>query len=262
MADITLRALDVLRGADVIACEDTRVTAKLLGRYGIDRPTLAYYDHNAAKVRPRLLARLGQGEVVALVSDAGTPLVSDPGFKLVEAALEAGIAIFPLPGPSSVMAALSVAGLPTDRFLFAGFLANRSGGRRRELEELKAVQATLVFFESAKRLAASLSDMAEVLGPRRAAVARELTKKFEEVRRERLDALADHYAAAGAPKGEVVVVVGPPEQGAATQEDIDAALLQALENLSVREAVECVTEITGAPRRQVYSRALELSKRR
>jgi 16S rRNA (cytidine1402-2'-O)-methyltransferase len=262
MADITLRALDILRGADLIACEDTRVTAKLLGRHGIETPTLAYYDHNAAKVRPRLLARLGEGEAIALVSDAGTPLVSDPGYKLVEAALEAGVDVFPVPGPSSVMAALSTAGLPTDRFLFAGFLANRGGARRRELEELKPTRATLVFFESAKRLAASLADMAAVLGPRRAAVARELTKKFEEVRRGRLDDLAGHYEAAGAPKGEIVIVVGPPEQQGATQEDLDAALKRALEEQSLRQAVDDVTELTGLPRRRVYARALELAKRR
>jgi 16S rRNA (cytidine1402-2'-O)-methyltransferase len=257
-ADITLRALDLLRAADVIACEDTRVTGKLLARYGIATPMQPYHEHNAAKMRPVLLRRLAAGEVVALVSDAGTPLVSDPGFKLVQAALAAGLAVTALPGASSLLAALCLAGLPTDRFLFAGFLSPKTAQRRRSLEELKAVPATLVFLESAQRLAASLADMAAVLGPRPAAVARELTKLFEEVRRDSLAALAAHYAAAGPPKGEVVVAVGPPLETAAESIDLDAVLRPALVGMRLKEAVAAVAEATGLPRKQVYARALAL----
>ena len=182
-ADISLRALDVLRGADLVLCEDTRVTAKLFAIHGIGTRTAPYHDHNAAEMRPRVLARLAAGEAIALVSDAGTPLISDPGYKLVREAVEAGHPVTTLPGASSVMAALTLAGLPTDRFFFAGFLSAKQEARRKELAELAAIPSTLVFLESANRLAASLADMAVALGPREAAVARELTKKFEEVRR-------------------------------------------------------------------------------
>jgi 16S rRNA (cytidine1402-2'-O)-methyltransferase len=209
-------------------------------------------------MRPVLLRRLAAGEVVALVSDAGTPLVSDPGFKLVQAAIAAGHAVTALPGASSLLAALCLAGLPTDRFLFAGFLSPKTAQRRRSLDELKAVPATLVFLESAQRLPASLADMADVLGPRPAAVARELTKLFEEVRRETLPALAAHYAAAGPPKGEVVVVIGPPLQIEAQSIDLDAALRPALAAMRLKEAVAAVAAETGLPRKQVYARALAL----
>lgn len=256
--DITLRALDLLRAADVIACEDTRVTGKLLARYGIATPMQPYHEHNAAKVRPLLLRRLAAGEVVALVSDAGTPLISDPGFKLVQAAVAAGLVVTALPGASSLLAALCVAGLPTDRFLFAGFLSPKTVQRRRALDELKAVPATLVFLESAQRLAASLADMAAVLGPRPAAVARELTKLFEEVRRDSLAELAAHYAAAGPPKGEVVVAVGPPLETEARTIDLDAVLRPALAGMRLKEAVAAVAEATGLPRKQVYARALAM----
>jgi 16S rRNA (cytidine1402-2'-O)-methyltransferase len=257
-ADITLRALDLLRAADVIACEDTRVTGKLLMRYGITAPMQPYHEHNASRMRPLLLRRLAAGEVVALVSDAGTPLISDPGFKLVQAAIAAGVSVTALPGASSLLAALCVAGLPTDRFLFAGFLAAKTAQRRRTLDELKTVPATLVFLESAQRLAASLADMAAVLGPRPAAVARELTKLFEEVRRESLPTLAAHYAAAGPPKGEVVVAVGPPLAIAPESIDLDAVLRPALAGMRLKEAVAAVTAATGLPRKQVYARALAL----
>ncbi|WP_425450170.1 16S rRNA (cytidine(1402)-2'-O)-methyltransferase [Virgifigura deserti] len=260
LADITLRALDTLRRADVIACEDTRVTARLLARYGIETSLLAYHDHNAARRRPVLLDRLRRGETVALVSDAGTPLVSDPGFKLVRAARDAGINVTAAPGPSAPLTALVISGLPSDRFLFAGFLPPRGAARRTALGTLATVPASLLFFESAGRLAATLADMATVLGPREAAVARELTKLFEEVRRAPLPELAAHYAAAGPPKGEIVIVVAPPEEAAATEADLDAALERALAEMSLRDAAAAVATATGRPRREVYARALALAR--
>lgn len=258
--DITLRALDLLRGADIIACEDTRVTRKLLNIHDIDRPTLAYHDHNAARIRPRLMERLIKGEIVALVSDAGTPLISDPGYRLVNEARQAGVAVTALPGASAPLAALASAGLPTDKFLFAGFLPAKSAARRRALGELASVSATLVFFESAPRLAASLTDMAAELGPRKAAVLRELTKKFEEARHGSLPDLARHYQTEGPPKGEIVVLVAPPDGRAATLEaaEIDALLLTALDQGSVKDAAAGLAERTGLPRRTLYNRALVL----
>ncbi|KAB7742570.1 16S rRNA (cytidine(1402)-2'-O)-methyltransferase [Parvibaculum sedimenti] len=259
-SDISLRALDVLRGADLVLCEDTRVTAKLFAIHGIDTKMAPYHDHNAAEMRPKVLRRLEAGERIALVSDAGTPLISDPGYKLVREAVEAGHNVTTLPGASSVMAALTLAGLPTDRFFFAGFLSAKQEARRKELADLAAVPATLVFLESANRLDASLADMAMALGPREAAVARELTKRFEEVRRGHLSDLAAHYAEAGAPKGEIVVVVGPPAARAPLcQGEVDAMLENALKRTSLKDAVAEVTAMTGLPRREVYARALTLS---
>jgi len=259
MADITLRALDLLRAADAIACEDSRVTLKLLQRYGIKARLIAYHDHNGAEARPDILRRLEAGQVVALVSDAGTPLISDPGYKLVRAVVEAGQHVTALPGPSAVLAALSLAGLPTDRFLFGGFLPPRSEARRKALAELKAVPATLVFLEGVSRLPEALADMAETLGGTRgAAVARELTKLFETVRRGTLAELAALYGREGPPKGEVVVVVGPPAEEAMGEGDLDAALTAALAHSSLREAAAAVAAATGLPRRQVYARALAL----
>ena len=260
--DITLRALDVLAAADVIACEDTRVTAKLLAIHGIATPTTAYHEHNARRAGPALIARIAGGQAVALVSDAGTPLVSDPGYRLVQAAIAADLAVVPLPGPSSVLAALTVAGLPTDRFLFAGFLPPKPTARRRALAGLVALPATLVFLETAPRLAASLADMAAQLGDRPAVVARELTKFYEEVRRGSLCELAAHYAEAGAPKGEIVVLVGPPAQETASDAEVDRALTEALDNMSVKDAAVTVAAMTGWPRREVYRRALDLSEKR
>lgn len=262
LADVTLRALAVLRGADAILCEDTRVTAKLLARYGIATTARPYHDHNAERVRPAILARLKAGAVLALVSDAGTPLVSDPGYKLVRAALADGIAVTAVPGPSAALAALLSSGLPPDRFLFAGFLPAKTAARRRALDELKAVAATLVFFESAPRLAECLADMVEILGSRPAAVARELTKLHEEVRRGDLAALAAHYRAAGPPKGELVLVIGPPAQTAASEAELDRALGTALARKSLRAAVAEVAAATGARRRHVYARALALKAER
>jgi len=260
--DITLRALATLRAADVIACEDTRVTAKLLARHGIERPLLAYHDHNAERMRPLLLERLRRGEIVALVSDAGTPLVSDPGFKLVRAAVAEGLAVGTLPGPSAALAALVLSGLPSDRFLFAGFLPAKQAGRRTALAELAPVRASLVFFESAPRLAESLADMAAVLGDRPAAVARELTKLYEEVRRGGLSELAARYAGEGPPRGELVVVVGPPaEAPAPSAEALDRQLEAALASMSVKDASAAVAAATGLSRREVYARALLLAGR-
>ncbi len=258
--DITLRALDLLRGADIIACEDTRVTRKLLVIHNIDRPTLAYHDHNAARVRPRLMERLIKGEIVALVSDAGTPLISDPGYRLVNEARKAGISVIALPGASAPLAALASAGLPTDRFLFVGFLPPKSAARRRALNELAGLSATLVFFESASRLTASLTDMTAELGPREAAVLRELTKKFEEARHGNLPDLAQYYQTEGPPRGEIVVLVGPPDRRAVAldEAEIDVLLLAALDQSSVKDAASALAESTGLPRRALYNRALVL----
>jgi len=255
--DVTLRALKVLKECDLIAAEDTRVTLKLLGIHGIARPLSAYNDHNAARERPKLLARLRQGARIALVSDAGTPLISDPGFKLVREAVQEGLPVHAIPGASAVMTGLALAGLPTDRFLFAGFLPARSGERKTALAELKDARATLVFFESAQRLADSLADMAEMFGLRTVAVARELTKLHEEVRRGLLTELAAHYARQGAPKGEVTVIVSPPHAVAADTGRIDAALDKALEFMPVRAAVDLVAEMLEAPRKLVYDLALK-----
>ena len=260
LRDITFRAVDTLAAADIIACEDTRVTAKLLAAHDVATATTPYHEHNAAKVRPKLLARLQAGQRIALVSDAGTPLISDPGYKLVREAAQAGIAVIAIPGPSATLAALAVAGLPTNRFLFAGFLAPRGAARRAALQPLAGVDATLVFFESARRLASSLADMAAILGPRPAAIARELTKRYEEIRRGRLDELAGHYRVAGAPRGETVIVVGPPDAGhAAAAPDLDDLLRLALAEMSLRDAAASVSAATGQPRRKVYARALALA---
>jgi 16S rRNA (cytidine1402-2'-O)-methyltransferase len=264
LRDITLRALEVLAAADLIACEDTRVTRKLLDHYAIATPLTPYHDHNAAEARPKLLGRLAAGAAVALVSDAGTPLISDPGFKLVRAARDAGHAVTALPGPSAVLAALSVAGLPTDRFLFEGFLPAKQAQRRSRIAELAHFPATLVLFESGPRIASALADLAEGLGLREAAVCRELTKLYEEVRRDDLATLARDYAGSAETRGEFVIVIAPPDAQASVTDaaDLDALLRQALTRLSVKEAVGEIATVTGHPRREVYQRALALAKER
>lgn len=254
--DVTLRALDVLSGVDVIAAEDTRVTSKLLTIFAISRPLTAYNDHNGPHERPRLLAKLRQGARIALVSDAGTPLVSDPGYKLVREALAEGIAVHAIPGASAPLTGLTLAGLPTDRFLFAGFLPPKSAERKSFIAELKSLRATLIFFDSPGRLAESLADLAEVLGERPAAVTRELTKLHEEVRRGTLAELAAAYADEGQPKGEITLLVGPPEETETDFAAVDAALDQALEFMPVRAAVDLISQMLKAPRRAVYDRAL------
>jgi 16S rRNA (cytidine1402-2'-O)-methyltransferase len=262
LADISLRAVTLLQEVDRVACEDTRVTRKLLAAHGIARPLVAYHDHNAESMRPRLIEAMKHGDSVALVSDAGTPLVSDPGFKLVQAAIEAGLPVVALPGASAALAGLVVSGLPSDRFFFAGFLPPKRAARRKDLAALAGVPATLIFYESGPRLAASLSDMAQVLGPRQAAVARELTKLFEQVRRGNLTALARQYHDEGPPKGEIVVVVAPPGAAApTTEEELDARLAQVLETASLRDAVAQVAAELDLPRRRVYARALTLGQR-
>ena len=261
LGDITLRALEALAGADVIACEDTRVTRKLLDRYGIETPLTPYHDHNAAEARPKILARLAQGEAVALVSDAGTPLISDPGFKLVASARAAGHPVTALPGASATLAALTVAGLPTDRFFFEGFLPPKEAARRTRIAELARIPATLVLFESGPRLGAALADLAAGLGERQAAVCRELTKLHEEVRADTLPALAQHYANAAETRGEIVLVIGPPPEAALPAADeVDQLLRQAFVRVSMKDAVSEVAAATGLPRRDVYQRALALAK--
>jgi 16S rRNA (cytidine1402-2'-O)-methyltransferase len=260
LRDITLRALDVLAATDLIACEDTRITCRLLDHYGITTPLAPYHEHNAAAARPKLLTRLAEGASLALVSDAGTPLISDPGFKLVRAAREAGHRVTALPGPSAALAALSSCGLPTDRFFFAGFLPAKSLQRRARIAELKRLPATLVLYEGGSRIAACLADLAAELGPRAAALCRELTKLHEEVRRGDLNELAAHYAGDAETRGEFVIVVAPPDERLAESIDIDTLLRDALGRLSVKEAVAEIAAVTGQPRREVYQRALALAK--
>lgn len=263
LRDITLRALDILGAADRVYAEDTRVSRKLMDAYGLKPRLGAYHDHSAEGARAEILDAIGRGEAVALISDAGTPLVSDPGFKLARAVIEAGYRVFPIPGASAPLAALVASGLPSDRFMFAGFLPPKQHARRIALAELAEVEATLVLFESGPRLAESLADMAEALGPRPAVVARELTKMFEETRRASLDELAAHYAKAGAPKGEIVVVIGPPPEAPdASAEQIDAFLTEALTRMSVKEASVEAAKALGVQRRQAYARALELKGKR
>ncbi|MEL6517461.1 MAG: 16S rRNA (cytidine(1402)-2'-O)-methyltransferase [Pseudomonadota bacterium] len=260
--DITLRALDVLAGADVIAAEDTRNTRRLMEIHGIalgGRPLLAYHDHNGPQMRPALLRHIAEGRSVAYVSDAGTPLVADPGYALAREVIAAGLAVQAVPGPSALLAALVVSGLPTDRFLFAGFAPTNEAGRARVLRELAGVPATLVFFEAPKRLSRMLRSCVSVLGgERQAAVCRELTKKFETVKRGTLMQLATEFADQ-TPKGEIVLVIDRGRQGA-TDADRDAALRIALETQSLKDAVQAVAEALDLPRRDVYQAALKLGK--
>jgi len=254
--DITLRALDVLAGCDVIAAEDTRVTSKLLAVHGISKPLTAYNDHNGARERPGLLARLRHGARIALVSDAGTPLVSDPGYKLVREALAEGIPVHAIPGASATLTALALAGLPSDRFLFAGFLPAKAGERASFLEELRDVRATLILFESAQRLSESLPQMAQILGDRAIAVTRELTKLHEEVRRGTLAILAPQYAEEAPPRGEVTILIGPPGHTGADMARIDALLDRALPFMPVKAASELIALALDIPRKEIYERAL------
>jgi 16S rRNA (cytidine1402-2'-O)-methyltransferase len=260
LSDVTLRALETLAGADLIACEDTRVTSRLLERYGIRTALTPYHDHNAAAARPKILARIRDGGAVALVSDAGTPLVSDPGYRLVGAVQEEGLAVTAVPGPSAVLAALAVAGLPTDRFFFEGFLPPKDAARRARIAEIARIPATLVLFETGPRVGAALAALAEGLGDRGAAVCRELTKLHEEIRRDTLPALALAYAEGGETRGEFVLVIGPPQAQATSAEEIDELLRQALRTQTVKDAVGAVAAATGEPRAQVYRRALALAK--
>lgn len=260
--DITLRALDLLAAADVLVAEDTRSLRRLMDIHGLhlaDRPLWPYHDHNGARMRPRIMAALAAGKSVLYASEAGTPMVADPGFDLARAAVADGFDLVSAPGPSAVITALTVSGLPTDRFLFAGFLPNTSGKRKTALGELAGVPATLVFYESPKRVAAMLRDAAEVLGTTRpAALCREITKKFEEVRRGTLADLAKGCADA-APKGEIVVVVGRGNSESISEIDLDTVLREALQGGSVRDASDQVAARLRLPRRKVYQRALALA---
>jgi 16S rRNA (cytidine1402-2'-O)-methyltransferase len=261
LGDITLRALETLAGVDLIACEDTRITRRLTERYGIAAELTPYHEHNAATARPKLLQRLADGASVALVSDAGTPLISDPGFKLVREACTAGHSVVALPGPSSVLAALSVAALPTDRFFFEGFLPPKSAARRTRLKELARIDATLVVFESGNRVSQTLSDLAEIMGAREAAICRELTKLHEEVRRAKISELAQD-ADDLETRGEFVLVIAPPPANADTftAEALDELLRNSLSHQSVKDAVAHAVELSGRPRREVYTRALAIAK--
>jgi 16S rRNA (cytidine1402-2'-O)-methyltransferase len=262
LRDVTLRALETLAAADVIACEDTRVTHRLLDHYGITTPLTPYHEHNAAAARPKLLARLAAGEAVALVSDAGTPLISDPGFKLVRAAGEAGYPVNAVPGASAALAALTVSGLPTDRFLFEGVLPAKDSQRRARIAELAGIPATLILYESGPRVARTLAALASELGARQAAICRELTKLHEEVRRGDLVSLARDYEGDAETRGEFTIVVAAPadDAGAPDAEAVDALLRRALRHATVKDAVSEVSAATGRPRREIYQRALALDE--
>ncbi|MFZ3485021.1 16S rRNA (cytidine(1402)-2'-O)-methyltransferase [Sphingomonas sp. 3-13AW] len=257
LGDLSPRAATILSSADVIAVEDSRVTAGLLRHIGTKRPMIPYHDHNAEGVRPGLVARMAQ-EAVALVSDAGTPLISDPGYKLVRDARAAGHLVVTVPGPCAAIAALTLAGLPTDRFFYLGFLPPKQHARAEAIAEVAAVRATLVLYESGPRLGATLAALAEGLGDREAAVAREITKKFEECVTGTLSKLAERYAEAP-PRGEIVIVVGPPgEAPPADAETADAALMEALTRLPVSKAAGEVAKKLGLDRKELYARAMEL----
>ncbi|SDT28730.1 16S rRNA (cytidine(1402)-2'-O)-methyltransferase [Bradyrhizobium canariense] len=261
LGDITLRALETLAGVDVIACEDTRITRRLTERYAISAQLKPYHEHNAATARPKILERLAQGASIALVSDAGTPLISDPGFKLVREVCAAGHAVIALPGPSSVLAALAVAALPTDRFFFEGFLPAKETARRTRLAELAKIDATLVMFESGNRVQDTLADLAEAMGARDAAICRELTKMHEDVKRAPIAELA-RAADTLETRGEFVLVVGPPPADAQimAKDELDDLLRSRLRYDSVKDTVAHAVELSGRPRREIYARALELAK--
>jgi 16S rRNA (cytidine1402-2'-O)-methyltransferase len=261
LGDITLRALEVLAGVDLIACEDTRITRRLTERYAITVQLKPYHEHNAALARPKILEHLAKGASIALVSDAGTPLISDPGFKLVREVCAAGISVVALPGPSAVLAALSVAALPTNRFFFEGFLPPKQAARRTRLSELSRLDATLVLFESGNRVQETLADLAAIMGARDAAICREMTKLHEEISRSTLTELAQS-AATLETRGEFVLVIAPQAEGvqAMTAEEVDNLLRERLACDSVKDAVAHAVEVSGRPRREIYARALELTK--
>ena len=262
LGDITLRALETLAGADVLACEDTRVTRVLLDRYGINNRPYAYHEYNADEAGPKLLAALAGGRSVALVSDAGTPLVSDPGYRLALQAIDAGYRVVPIPGASAPLAALVGSGLPNDAFFFAGFLPVKDKARRDRLAALSAVPATLLFFESPHRIAATLAAAADVLGAdRKASVCRELTKTFEEFRRGTLAELSAHYGDVDNVKGEIVLVIGPPPEMATPEADVEAILLDLSQSLPTAKAAAEAARVTGLPRRDLYQRLLSMKAR-
>lgn len=259
LRDITLRAIDTLNAVDEVLAEDTRVAARLLNAHSIRAKLSPYHDHNGAKRRPEILEKLEDGAALGLISDAGTPLISDPGWKLAREVLDAGHKVIPIPGPSALLAGLVASGLPSDRFMFCGFLPPKAGARTRTAEALRAVPATLVFYETGPRLVDSLRTLADALGHERdAAVCRELTKLFEESVRGTLGELCDHYAENGPPKGEIVLLIDGPRTSATTEHDLDTALIDALQTHSVKQASTEVAEMLGLPKRDVYQRALAL----
>jgi len=260
LGDITLRAIDLLREADFIACEDKRVSGKLLSYYDIKTPMISYHDHNAQDVMPRLINELQDGKIIALISDAGTPLISDPGYRLVNECQKEGILVTSLPGASAILCALTNAGLPTNNFLFQGFLPPKTQARQKEIGKFSNVDASLIYYESPKRLLVCLKDILSVLGDREIAVCRELTKLYEEIRKDKISNLIELYENKPTPKGEIVIVVSPPNKNESQIDDLDAALKDALKTLSVKEAVAAVTFMTGKKRKEVYKRALEISK--
>lgn len=264
LKDVSFRALSVLAAADAILAEDTRVTKNLLAHYGISTPLVAYHEHSADSVRERMVARVKEGQALALVSDAGTPLVSDPGYKLVQAVIAEGLPVTPVPGPSAILTALVVSGLPTNRFFFEGFLPPKSAARRARLQELAGIPGTLMMFEAPHRLPEMLADAAAVLGPRPAVMARELTKLFETVKRGSLVELAEYFEREGPPKGEVVVLIGEASSQARREEaetGLDESLAAALERHSIKDAAALVAAQTGLPKRDVYARALVIAGR-
>ena len=261
LLDLSLRAVETLKGVDVIACEDTRVTSKILTRHSIKTKMNTYHEHNASRIRPRLLRILENGGSIALVSDAGTPTISDPGYKLVKECIERGFDITTTPGANAAITGLVLSGLPTNRFLFAGFLNSKASQRRQELEELADVPTTLIFYESAKRLTATLADMIKELGDRPAAIARELTKRHEEIQRNTLSVRSTNYLNARTPKGEIVIIVGPPlKKDPPSSSELDDLIINQLQTLSVRDTAAKITRETGLPKRHVYRQTLNLFK--
>ncbi|MCI5045539.1 MAG: 16S rRNA (cytidine(1402)-2'-O)-methyltransferase [Aquisalinus sp.] len=260
LKDITFRAVDVLRQADVILCEDKRVTAKLCQAYEIKTPLSAYHDHNGEIVRPKILDRLRNDQAIAIVSDAGTPLISDPGYKLVKEARDQGFAIFTVPGPCAAIAGLSIAGAPTDQFMFAGFLPPKAHARRKTLMELSSVGGTLIFYETGPRLTEALADVEDALGNRKVAIARELTKLHEELRNGTARELCTHYKEFGPPRGEIVLIVYPPEEESWSDEQISQLLTGLLADHSVKDAASMAAEETGMARKTLYKLALDLKK--
>lgn len=260
LGDITLRALDLMREADFIACEDKRVSGKLLSYYDIKTPMISYHDHNAQDVMPKLIEKLKAEKIIALISDAGTPLISDPGYRLVNECHKEEIMVTSLPGASAILCALTNAGLPTNNFLFQGFLPPKTQTRQKEIEKFSSVDASLVYYESPKRLLTCLKDIASVLGNREVAICRELTKLYEEVIKDNIEKLIEFYENKPTPKGEIVIIVSPPDKNESQIDDLDAAIKDALKTLSVKETVAAVTYMTGKKRKEIYKRALEISK--
>ena len=261
LGDLSVRTIEILQTVDVIACEDTRITSKILNKYAIKNKKLTYHEHSAERTRLTLINMISSGKSVALVSDAGTPIISDPGYKLVRECIEKNFNITAIPGANAAITGLILSGLPANRFMFVGFLSSKKNQRDKELAELSCVQTTLIFYESPRRLVTTLRSMLAFLGDRPAAVARELTKRHEEIRRESISLLLDYYHGIAPPKGEIVIVVGPPlKKNNLSNSDLDALILKQLQTLSVRDATAKLAFDTKLPKRHIYSRAIKLFK--